>query len=174
MPVNRSRFDPRAWTKERFHLTLWCEHSQLPVPFLNGPDSKKGIIEIELTRDWFKTAAPFLKVLTGTLSLILPVASSGFKLSLSQAVYDKMADQLDFGQAIIDASLTGTEKMADWLDGGDEVEFERGELIRAQGSLLRELHALLKAEDPGFGGLARVQNKRREFLWVHEQFRGEY
>ena len=45
-----------------------------------------------------------------------------------------------------------------------------------QGSTLRELHALLKDKDPAksFGGLVRVQNKRREFLWVHSQYRNEY
>ncbi len=41
-------------------------------------------------------------------------------------------------------------------------------------STLRELHALLKAKDPGFGGLIRVMNKRQEFLWVHEKFASEY
>jgi internalin A len=49
-----------------------------------------------------------------------------------------------------------------------------GEAIRAQGSILRELHALLKEKDPSFAGLVRVQNKRREFLWVHPQFVDEY
>jgi hypothetical protein len=39
---------------------------------------------------------------------------------------------------------------------------------------LRELHALLKVKDPGFGGLVRVMNKRQEFLWGHEKFAGEY
>lgn len=39
---------------------------------------------------------------------------------------------------------------------------------------LRELHALLKAKDLGFGGLIRVMNKRQEFLWVHKKFAGEY
>ncbi len=39
---------------------------------------------------------------------------------------------------------------------------------------LRELHVLLKAKNPGFGGLVRVMNKRQEFLWVHERFAGEY
>lgn len=175
VPVNRRKFDPRYWVKERFDLILWCEHSKLPVPLLNGPDSHKGIIEIELTREWFKTAAPFLKILTGTLSLILPVASSGLKLALDETVYKWMEDQLDFCQEIVDASLSGTEKVVNWLDKKeDETEFERGELIRAQGSVLRELHAILKEEDPGFGGLVRVQNKRREFLWVHECFKDEY
>ncbi len=51
---------------------------------------------------------------------------------------------------------------------------EHGEAIRAQGATLRELHVLLKAKDPGFGGLVRVRNKRQEFLWVHEQFEKEY
>jgi hypothetical protein len=173
-PADRSKFDPRSWTKERFHLTLWCEHSKKPLPLLNGPGSRTGIIEIELTREWFKTAAPVLKVLTGTLSLILPVASAGVKLAVDKAVYEAIENQLDFGQAIIDASLSGAEKSVDWLDGGDEAEFERGELIRARGSVLRELHALLKDKDPGYGGLVRVQNKRREFVWVHERFAGEY
>jgi internalin A len=46
--------------------------------------------------------------------------------------------------------------------------------VRAQDAVLRQLHAWLKAEDPGFGGLIRVQNKRQEFLWVHPQFEAEY
>ena len=48
------------------------------------------------------------------------------------------------------------------------------EAIRAQGAVLRQLHAWLKEKDPSFGGLVRVQNKRQEFLWVHPQFEKEY
>ncbi len=42
--------------------------------------------------------------------------------------------------------------------------------------MLRQLHAFLEEQDPAksFGGLVKVQNKRREFLWVHEQFVDEY
>lgn len=29
-------------------------------------------------------------------------------------------------------------------------------------------------KDPGYGGLIRVMNKRREFPWIHEKFAGEY
>ena len=78
VPVNRSGFNPREWTRAKFRLTLWCEHSRLPLPVLNAEkDKKKGVYEIELTREWFKKAAPFLKVLTGTLSLVLPVRVRG-------------------------------------------------------------------------------------------------
>ena len=51
---------------------------------------------------------------------------------------------------------------------------EQGEALRAQGAVLRQLHAWLKEKDPSFGGLVRVQNKRQEFLWVHPQFEREY
>ncbi len=63
----------------------------------------------------------------------------------------------------------------EWLGGGDSTSLEQSEAaIRARGGTLRELQALLKARDPGFGGLVRVRNKRQEFLWVHPRFEGEY
>jgi hypothetical protein len=176
VPVKRSGFNPKQWTSEKFRLTLWCEHSRQPLtsPKLNGPDSKKGVYEIELTREWFKKAAPFLKVLTGILSLVLPVASSGIKLALDDTAYKAIEEQLDFGKDVIEASLEGSEKIGDWLGGKDVTSLEHGEAIRAQGATLRELHTLLKAKDPSFGGLVRVMNKRQEFLWVHPQFEKEY
>ncbi len=174
VPVDRTNFNPREWASAKFRLTLWCEHSRLPLPSLDGKDGKKGVIEIELTRGWFKKAAPFLKVLTGTLSLVLPVAASGVKLAMDDAAYDAIDEQLDFGKDVIDASLEGSEKISDWLGGSESTALEHGEAIRAQGSTLRELHALLKAKDPGFGGLVRVMNKRQEFLWVHPMFEKEY
>ncbi len=53
-------------------------------------------------------------------------------------------------------------------------DWEQGRAIRARGAMLREPHRLLEEKDPTFGGLVRVQNKRREFLWVHPRFAGEY
>ena len=153
---------------------LWCEHSRRPVFIFDGVDSKTGIIEVELTHDWFKKAAPWLKFLTGTLSLVLPVSTSGIKLEMDDAAYKAIEEQLDFGQKIIDASLTGTEKSLTWLGGSDKALPESDEFIRATGGLLRELHAIIKKEDPSFGNLVRVQNKRQEFLWVHPQYESEY
>jgi Leucine-rich repeat (LRR) protein len=174
VPVDRTVFNPKQWTSAKFRLTLWCEHSRLPLPNLNGKGSKKGVYELELTREWFKKAAPFLKVLTGTLSLVLPIASSAVKLALDDTAYKAIEEELDFGKDCINASLEGSEKIGGWLGGSDAPSLEHGEAIRAQGGMLRELQALLKAKDPGFGGLVRVQNKRQEFLWVHPQFEKEY
>ena len=79
---------------------------------------------------------------------------------------------------MLDASLSGSKEIGNWLEVPAGSFPEHGQspndLARAHGPILRELHALLKAKDSGFSGLVRVQNKRREFLWVHERFVGEY
>ncbi|MEP7136778.1 MAG: COR domain-containing protein [Chloroflexota bacterium] len=174
VPVERSGFNPKQWTSAKFKLILWCEHSRWPLPVLNGEDSDKGVYELELTREWFKKAAPVLKAITSTLSLVLPIASSAVKLVMDENIYKSIENELDFGKDVIDGVLSGTEKTELFTDAGDSVDLPHGTSIRADNASLRELHALLKAKDPGFGGLVRVLNKRQEFLWVHEKFAGEY
>ena len=175
VPVDRSDLNPREWMRTKFRLILWCEHSHLPLPMLNADkDRKKGVYEIELTRKWFKQAAPFLKVATGTLSLILPVAASGIKLALDDTAYKAIEEQLDFGKSVIDAVISEGTRVGDWIGTSETMRLEHGEAISAHGSTLRDIQALLKAKDPGFGGLVRAMNKRQEFLWVHPQFEKEY
>jgi internalin A len=164
----------KKWTTRKFQLTLWCEHSRLPLPALNGEGDRRGVYELNLPHEWFVKAAPFFKVLTTTLSLVLPVASSATKLLMDDASYRRIEKELDLGQKSIEAVLKGGEKLGGWLGRSDAPDVEHGEAIRAQGAVLRELHALLKKQDPSFGDLVRVQNKRQEFLWVHPQFEKEY
>ncbi len=173
-PVDRSGFNPRGWTRAKFRLTLWCEHSRLPLPSLDGPDSVRGVYELELSREWVRKTSPYLKLLAGALSLVLPVASSAAKLALDEAAYQAIAAELDLGKNAMKAISGGGGVAGDFLGTADSVNFERGEAMRAQGAALRELHVLLKAKDPGFGGLIRVMNNRQEFLWVHPRFEGEY
>jgi internalin A len=152
---------------------LWCEHSRLPLPGLNGQKDKRGVYELELPRDWLVQAAPFLKILTATLSLVLPVASSAIKLPIDEAVYKSVEKELDLAQKTIDSVGKGLEKTEDLL-GQRSFDVVHDDAIQVRGAVLRQLHALLKQKDPGFGGLVRVQNKRQEFLWVHPQFAQEY
>lgn len=171
----RGWFNPKTWTSEEFRLALWCEHSRLPLPVLHQ-DPDRGVYKLRLTRDWVKKAAPVLKLLSTTLSLALPVAASGAKLALDQTLYDRIEDQLDFGKAVTESLIGGSEQLGEWLSADDETSRRQTETIRAEGSVLRELHGILKDADKHsqFGGLERVQNKRREFLWVDPQFRDEY
>lgn len=173
IPSKRSSFDPKEWVSAKFKLVLWCEYSRLPLPVLNKEGSRKGVYDIELFRENFKQVSPYLRALTNTLSLVLPIASPSIK-----ALYDE--DDIDrslenkFGKSALDSLFTENEKIGDWLGGEDIISLEYGVAIRAEGGVLRELHALLREKDPGFGGLVRVMNKRHEFLWVHEKFAGEY
>jgi GTPase SAR1 family protein len=177
-PVNRSAFNPKGWMKQKFRLTLWCERSRLPLPILNKPEPERGVYEFEVTREWFVQAAPFLKVLTSTLSLVLPIASSATKMVLDDAAYNAIEKTLDFGKECADAVLKGSEKVIEWSDERDRTKLEPAlatdRPVRADGAILRQLQVWLKEKDPGFAGLVRVQNKRQEFLWVHPQFEKEY
>jgi C-terminal of Roc, COR, domain/Ras of Complex, Roc, domain of DAPkinase/Leucine Rich repeats (2 copies) len=173
-PIDPGFFDRPKWISEKFQLTLWCEHARKPLPALNPADSKQGVYELELNREWFTRAVPYFKFLTGTLSLVLPVAASTTQFMLDDATYKGIQEELDLGQKSLEFGMKGSNIAVDWQTKRDSPEFEEGEVVRAQGSMLRELHAMLKEKDPGFGGLVQVQNKRREFLWVHPQFVGEY
>ncbi|MBD1886468.1 leucine-rich repeat domain-containing protein [Microcoleus vaginatus] len=174
-PVDPKFFDRPKWISTKLQITLWCEHSRQPLPALNPNDKKKGVYELEVSREWFTKAAPYLKILTGTLTLVLPVGVSGAKFMLDDATYKGIEEGLDLGQKSIESTLKGSDLATNLSTESDAPDWQQGEAaIRAQGSILRELHALLKAKDPGFGGLVRVQNRRREFLWVHEQFVDEY
>jgi hypothetical protein len=129
---------------------------------------------LNLPREWFTRAAPFFKVVTSALSLVLPVASAATKLVLDDAAYKRIDKELDLGQKSIESVLKGGEKAETWLSRSDAPDLEYGESIHAQGGVLRELHAFLKEKDLSFGGLIKVRNKRQEFLWVHPQFEAEY
>ncbi len=172
-PLDGSKFNSKNWVRAKFRLVLWCEHSRLPLPALNGKDSKKGVYDLDLDREWFKKAAPYLKLVTSTLSLVLPVASSTLKV-VDDTTFKTLEDQLSFGKDIIDAVAGEGTAINEFVGATDTTVLEYGVAIRSAGATLRELHALLKAKDPGFGGLVRVMNKRQEFLWVHERFAGEY
>lgn len=180
-PVDPGFWDKPNWIAQKFRLMLWCEHSRLPLTALNPKDDTSGVYEIELTRDWLKRASPILRIISVTLKLALPIAIPGTQLATNDTEYKAISEQLTFGVKSAESFLQGSEKIGEWLVDQDLTALDQTaehtrSTIRAQGSVLRELHALLKVQDPanGFGGLERVQNKRREFLWVHPQFLEQY
>lgn len=109
-------------------------------------------------------SAPFLKVLTGVLGLVASEVPS---------VYEGIETQLELNRRTVEAIVQGGEQ-AGAEPGRSDAPEAYGEAIEMRGAVLRQLQAWLKEQDPSFGGLVRVQNKRQEFLWVHPQFEGEY
>ncbi|HEX2190707.1 MAG TPA: hypothetical protein VHG51_17495, partial [Longimicrobiaceae bacterium] len=173
-PVDPDFFDRPKWVSQKFRLTLWCEHSRMPLPFLDRKGGHRGVYNLTLPRKWFVKSGPFLKVLTGTLSLVLPVASGMMKVAIDEPTYKGMEAELDLGQKAVESVLKTGGQIGGWLGRNDAPELEQEQAFRAQGAMLRQLHAFLQEKDPGFGGLVRVRNKRQEFLWVHPRFESEY
>lgn len=173
VPVDPGFFSKPRWISEAFRLTLWCEHARLPLPALTDDDST-GVYTIELTREWVSKAAPLLRFLTTTLSIVLPVAASATKLLMDDVAYKAIENELNAGQKTLDAMVKVGQKAVERMRLNDTPDWEERGTIRAEGGTLRALQVLLQKKDPTFGGLVRVQNKQREFLWVHSQFVGEY
>ncbi len=174
VPENPKFFDLPSWMSQKFRLTLFCEHSRLPLPLLSKGKKAEGEYTFDIKREWLVTMAPYLKLLAGTLSLVVPVASAVAKLQIGDEAYHAIEDQLDLGQKTAESLLKAGDEFNKLLDEGDGPDLPTEGAIRAHGALLRQLHALLKEKDVGFGGLVRVQNKRQEFLWVHPMFEEKY
>lgn len=170
-------WDRPDWISTNVRLTLWCEHCRLPLPALNPPGETRGVYLLSVPRDWLAKASPFLKLLSTTLSLVLPVAASTTELLLDEATTKGLEDQLALGKSSLDSLLKGSEQAGAWLARRDGPGLEWGEAREArmaQGAELRQLQAWLKAKDPGFGGLVRVLDKQRRFRWVHPRFQDQY
>jgi hypothetical protein len=175
VPEDPGFFDLPNWMSQKFRLTLYCEHSRLPLPLFDKGKKKHGSYTFDIKREWLVTVAPYLKLLAGTLSLVVPVASALAKLEIDEKAYKAIEKQLELGQKTAESLLKSGEKTLATLDKADGPDLPaEGVPIRAHGAELRLLQALLKEKDPGFGGLVRVQNKRQEFLWVHPDFEKEY
>ncbi len=86
----------------------------------------------------------------------------------------EMEKQLDFGQKCVESALKGGETALEAMKDLGDPNLPTAKGYSARGAVLRQLQVWLKEQDPGFGGLIRVQNKRQEFLWVHPQFEREY
>ncbi len=190
-PVEPGLWSKPKWISQKLRLTLWCEHSRLPLPEL-WKDPKRGVYEFEQPREWLVKVAPYAGFVAGTLNLVLPVAGSAVKWALDDAAYKQIAEDLDLSQkafsALLGAGRAAGEFLAhdddaDLSDYADQAEafaesrdqsYRHGTPRPTRGALLRELQALLRDRDPGFGGLKRVQNKRHEYVWIHPRFETEY
>ena len=174
VPVNPKFLDRPKWINAKFRITLWCEHSRLPLPLLNGAERKEGVYDMTLPREWVVKSAPFLKFITKLLSLIVPVTSSAANIAINDSVYNEIKDQLVFGQQALDSMIKGAAEVGDWAGKRTTPDLSHGDLVEVQGAALRIFQGWLKEEDPGYGGLVRVLNRRQEYMWVHPQFEEEY
>lgn len=172
-PLEKKTLDTPNWISQKFQLTLWCEHSRLPLPLLNEYKNDRGIYILDIPKDWLVKAAPLFKKVVGTLSLLLPIACSVTNLIIDESSYNKIEKELELGRECLDFTLNSIDRSINSYYENDFHEKINGDLY-AEGPVLRELHSFLAKTDPSFGGLERVINGRGEFMWVHPKYKNEY
>ena len=152
-------------------LTLWCEHSRLPLHVLNAGRPPTGVYEIDVPRDWLVKAAPWIKVTSVLIRNLLPVSLDGLKISLPNRDWRALADQLQLTEDSLDALIAFAD--AGEPDPSAPALGSGWPDSRVDGSLLRTAHTFLREKDPSFGGLERVRDRDR-YRWVHQRFVSYY
>jgi hypothetical protein len=150
-------------TKHKVQVTLWCEHSRLPVHLLNKGGRRSGIYEIDVPREWLVKAAPWIRATSVVIRSLLPVGLSTLNVDVSNIALVDLNKAMLAAEAELE-SLPGVSEGPQRY-ASSPAEREAG----VDGSLLRSLHSFLRQKDPSYGGLERVRVRDR-YLWVHPRF----
>lgn len=175
VPLDRTVRRP-GLTSHWMRLTLWCEHSRLPVHVIDPDRPDAGIYTVEVPREWWVKAAPVIKATSVVLKTLLPVSLAAVQLDLSDGQWSAVREQLTFAKESLAALAESSRALPEAeRDEGWAVEVAAGTLpIQAEGGLLRTLHATLKEQDVTFADLRRVRDQQGRFLWVHPRFVSVY
>lgn len=175
-PVNPRFLDKPKWVAAKFKVTLWCEHSRVPLPLINGPNSNAGVYEMELPKDWLVKSAPYCRTVSNVLRFVVPVSSSFIDQAINDTVFSSISSQLEDGQKALD-SLVNTVDNSDLnieSSSSSTSKTPDNSPLSIDSSQLRMFQKWLEEKDPGFGGLVRVLNNQQEYIWVHSKYVGDY
>jgi hypothetical protein len=169
-PVEGSLRHPDV-TKFRMRLTLWCEHSKLPLHLLEPHKKDAGVYTVAVTRDWWVKAAPVLKATATLLKALLPLGLPVIKADLDDAQWKAVEERYTLGKESLGAAATlGAD-----IDDANTPEFDAtGQPILAEGGLLRTLHAELRKQDITYADLRKVRGEGHRVFWVHPRFEHIY
>ncbi|MGH3983836.1 MAG: COR domain-containing protein [Pseudonocardiaceae bacterium] len=162
VPVESGWRRAQIWQRH-YRLTLWCEH---PDHWHAWPEAT---YDANCQEEWFRDAAPYLRLVIKTLRLILPVA---------KAVAGVVWNEQELGNTKNKIDLMGTivEKLPP-PDIRDDTAIEpQSHLTSAQGAGLRALRQLLFELDRSrsFGGLRRFHTQSGDVLWICPKHSREY
>jgi hypothetical protein len=132
-----------AVMNHRIQVSLWCEHSRLPVHLLNRDGGPTGMYLVDVPREWLVRAAPWIKATTMIVRALLPVGLLALGAGVSTIAIDA-----------VKSALLASEKALDELAASDGVardELPAGNAAAPRptvdDSLLRTLHAFLRQRD---------------------------
>jgi C-terminal of Roc, COR, domain/Ras of Complex, Roc, domain of DAPkinase/Leucine rich repeat len=160
-----------GWTRQRIRLTLWCEHSHIPVHILNGKTGPSGIYDIDVPREWLVKAAPWIKAVSVVVRSLLPVSMAGIRLDMLDPQWANIGEQLELAEKSLNSLADAASATVADGDTGNRprATSTSSPPTRPEAGLLRTIHAIVKTHDPSYAGLERVRDRNR-YLWVHRQF----
>jgi C-terminal of Roc, COR, domain/Ras of Complex, Roc, domain of DAPkinase/Leucine rich repeat len=176
VPIDRTMIRP-GWTTLRMRLTLYCEHSRWPVHALDPDHPEAGVYTLDVPRDWWVKAVPLIKGVATLIKPFLGISLASIELDLTATQWTAVKEQLALGKETLTAAADFAGA-ADATGGWDGDHLDRGAttggIMRADGGVLRTLHAMLKQQDLTFADLRRVVDTRGRYLWVHPRYRQIY
>ena len=170
--ADRTALHPGVMTR-RVRVTLWCEHSHLPLYLLDTDQSNAGVYAIDVPKNWWVKAGPIIKTTSLILQTLLPVSLHSLSLALPAHEISAIKEELALGSEISKAMTQVAEgipsTLSEHLPPGT-TDLTTQDAIQAEGGLLRALHTELNKIDPTFADLRRVRDQHGRFLWVHPRF----
>ena len=151
--------------RDRYELTLWCEHPD------NEHPCEDGAYEIKQTKKWLANLGPYMSLTAKALKVVAAVAGlSGVGDALGDGV-KKLGE--------MEKLVTGLKPPARAMSGGSmsgDREREGGGLTRAQGAAFRELFSLLHELDSRhrWAGMRRFLTPQGDYLWICPDHHKEY
>jgi hypothetical protein len=126
---------------------------------------------LDIPREWWTKAAPFLRVTSALIKPFLGIGLAAVELDFTTEQWDAIKEQLALGKEALNAAADAASTVDASTDWGDSSDASTASSIfRAEGSVLRTLHYMLKEKDPTFGDLRRVMDTRGNFVWVHPRY----
>jgi internalin A len=147
--------------QKRYRLHLWCEAESCQHPVI---EEGKGEYEVEVTREWVKSVAPYASFIAGVLKVIVPMVAPAVNIYFGS----KTIDELDIKDHL-EIMKEATKELAEDIEIPDELRL--GALSEAERSGLLTLHALLRKLDPHHAqlGLRRIPTYTGDYLWLCEK-----
>jgi len=177
-PAKPKSYNPLNLAVDKYKIVLCCEHSRLPLPFLNE-DKSIGVYEIDFPKEWIVNIAPYISTASKVLLGLLPVVTAG--LNLNQALVAGYEKQLEFGKELSNLVLNDLNER---LPSRKDIDFNKPKYVHLKDDKkyieahdiygLKKLHRFILEKDTSFGGLKQVKDKHYEFKWVHERFLSNY
>jgi internalin A len=150
--------DVRQWDRARFwqsrwRLCLWCEEHRMEHPI-------EPAYVFAQPREWFQTALPYVRLVTRTLSLAVPIAAEAVGVAAGGLMGSRRSE-LELTKAILAVG-------GNLPESAGTSEFSA---TSAEAASLRMFREFLFELDPhkGFAGLRQVTTAAGERLYVCEE-----